>query len=106
MERAKDILPRLFQKVPGWKGLELDLIRSYWPQVVGPLLASNCVPREIKRARLAVEVADASWMEEFWPMRGQVLALLQHELPSVRVESINAYVAPPAGDAEKGALSR
>ena len=93
MELAKDILPRILQGVPGMKGIDLELIQAYWPAVVGPLMASNCSPSRLEGSRLLVEVADAGWMEEFWPMRGQVLSLLQRELPSVKVRAIHARIA-------------
>jgi len=96
MELAKDILPRILQGVPGMDGIDLDLIQAYWPAVVGPLMASNCSPSKLEGTKLLVEVADAGWMEEFWPMRGQVLSLLQRELPSVTVEAIHATIAPSA----------
>ncbi len=99
MEQAKDILPRLFQGLPDAPEFRLELVRAYWPEVVGPLMAANCRPRKLRGSELVVEIADLSWMEEFWPLRGQALALLRREFPSAGVESVRAVLAGEEGPA-------
>ncbi|MDE0263881.1 MAG: DUF721 domain-containing protein [Bryobacterales bacterium] len=88
MEQAKSILPRLFQGAPDTVRWQLDLIRAYWPEAVGPLLASHSDPVRVRPPTLFVQVSDAAWLEEFRPMRQQIVSLLQQEMGSRAVTRI------------------
>ena len=95
MEQAKSILPRLFQGAPDTVRWQLDLIRAYWPEAVGPLLASHSEPVRIRPPTLFVQVSDATWLEEFGPMRGQIVSLLQQEMGSRAVTRIEFQLEAP-----------
>lgn len=89
MEQAKSILPRLFQGTPDTVRWQLDLIRAFWPEAVGPLLASHSDPVRVRPPTLFVQVSDAAWLEEFRPMRRQIVSLLQKEMGSRAVTRID-----------------
>ena len=95
MEQAKSILPRLFQGTPDAVRWQLDLIRAYWLEAVGPLLASHSDPVRVRPPTLFVQVSDAAWLEEFEPMRGQIVSLLQQEMGSRAVTRIEFQLEAP-----------
>lgn len=97
MEQAKSILPRLFQGTPDTVRWQLDLIRAYWPEAVGPLLAGHSEPVRIQPPTLFVRVSDSAWLEEFRPMQRQIVALLQQEMGSRAVTQIQFQPAAAAG---------
>lgn len=90
MERAKRILPRLFQTQAGQPSLldELDLVRAYWLETVGPLLAEQSEPVGIEAGRLIVDVKDAPYLELLSNMRAQVVRCLRAELEETSVRTI------------------
>ena len=107
MEQAKSILPRLFQGTPESASWDLDLIKAFWPEAVGPLLARHSVPVRVETPRLVVEVSDLDWRQEFEPMRGQIISLLQQELGSADVCDLRFELKQAAGAAgPRGRSSR
>ena len=97
MEQAKRILARLLQQDQAAPLGELDLIRAYWLETVGPLLAEKSNPVSLDPPRLLVEVLEPAWMTQFVPMKGQILLCLQHELPRTCVNQIEFVVRDPEG---------
>ena len=97
MEQAKSILPRLFQGTPDTVRWQMDLIRAYWPEAVGPLLASHSDPIRVQRQTLFVQVSDSAWLEEFRPMQRQLVSLLQQEMGSQAVTQIQFLLPAPEG---------
>lgn len=87
MEQAKRIFPRLFQQHQSLFK-ELDLVRAYWPETVGPALAGRSKPIRVQPPKLVVEVLDPPWIELLRPMRGQIVAILRRELPDCRIRRI------------------
>ena len=96
MEQAKSILPRLFQGTSETIPWNLDLVRAYWPEAVGPLLARHSEPVRIQPPTLFVQVADLAWLEEFKPMQRQIVLLLQQEMGSPAVNRIRFQAREPA----------
>lgn len=97
MEQAKSILPRLFQGTPDTVRWQLDLIRAYWPEAVGPLLASHSEPVRVQPPTLFVQVSDLAWLEEFRPMQRQIVSLLQREMGSRAVTQVQFQPPAPEG---------
>ena len=91
MEQAKSIFPRLLRQHQRSFD-ELDLVRAYWPEAVGPALAERSRPMRLQPPKLVVEVLDPPWIELLRPMRGQILALLREELPSSKIRRIDFRV--------------
>lgn len=107
MERAKNILPRVFQGAPDTVRWQLDLIRAYWPEAVGPLLASHSHPVRVQPPTLFVQVSDLAWLEEFRPMQRQLVSLLQREMGSEAVTQIQFLLSGPEGpERPRNSLSR
>ena len=97
MEQAKRILASLLQQERSAPLAELDLIRAYWPETVGPALAEKSHPVTLDPPRLLVEVPEPSWMTQFVPMKDQILHCLQQELPRTCVREIEFVVRNPEG---------
>ncbi|MCY4596368.1 MAG: DUF721 domain-containing protein [Bryobacterales bacterium] len=92
MEQAKRILARLLQQDQAALLGELDLIRAYWLETVGPLLAEKSNPVTLDPPRLLVEVLEPAWMTQFVPMKDQILLCLRQELPRTCVREIKFVV--------------
>ena len=97
MEQAKRILASLLQQEQAAPFAELDLIRAYWLEAVGPLLAEKSHPVTLDPPRLLVEVLEPGWMTQFVPMKDQILHCLQQELPRTCVREIEFVVQDPGG---------
>lgn len=97
MEQAKSILSRLLQQAPAPFVQELDLIKGFWPEAVGPLLAKHSRLIELDARKLVVEVSDQRWLEQFVPMQRQIREFLAQELGNPEVRQIE-FVLP--GDHE------
>lgn len=93
MEQAKSILPRLFQHASAPVLDELDLIKGYWPETVGPLLAEHSSPVIASKARLVVEVDSAPYLELLSQMSPQIVSCLRAELRNTTVRSIEFRLA-------------
>lgn len=107
MERAKNILSRVFQGAPDTVRWQLDLIRAYWPEAVGPLLASHSDPFSVQPPTLFVQVSDLAWLEEFRPMERQLVSLLQREMGSESVTRIQFLLSDSEGpERPRNSLSR
>ncbi len=88
MERAKRILPRLVQQHQATFPDKLDLVRGYWPETVGPLLADRTTPIDLKAGTLVVEAQGAPWRELLASMGTQIVRELRSELPGTDVRMI------------------
>lgn len=97
MEQAKSILPRLFQQGQAPFLDELDLIRGFWPETVGPLLAQRSTPVKVESGTLVVEVQDPPYLELLGPMRAQIASCLQTELRNTSVRTIEFRLASAGG---------
>ncbi len=99
MEQAKHILPRLFQQRQALFPDKLELVRGYWPETVGPLLAHRSNPVRLVAGRLVVEAQGLPWLELLAPMREQIVDALRSELPDTHVTTIEFRLAvdPDAG---------
>ena len=95
MEQAKSILSRLLQNCPASLLQDLELIRAYWPEAVGPMLARHSNPVKFDAPTLMVEVADARWLEQIVPMRPQIAGFLKQELPKPAVCQIEFVLQDP-----------
>ena len=93
MEQAKSILSRVLQQAPAPFLDELDLIQGFWPEAVGPLLAKHSRLTELAAGKLVVEVPDRRWLEQFVPMRHQIMSFLEQELGKPDVREIE-FVLP------------
>lgn len=93
MEQAKSILSRVLQQAPAPFLDELDLIQGFWPEAVGPLLAKHSRLLELAAGKLVVEVPDRRWLEQFGPMRRQIMSFLEQELGKPGVREIE-FVLP------------
>ncbi len=100
MEQAKSILPRLFRQSQAAFPGELDLIRVYWAETVGPLLAKRTTPVGLEAGRLVVEAEGPAWRELLAPMREQIVEALRSELPDTRVRAIEFRLPDDRADAE------
>ncbi len=54
-----------------------DLARAIWPAAVGKGIAAHTVRLKLVRTRLVVEVEDAIWQKQLYPLTGQILDRLR-----------------------------
>ncbi len=90
MEPIKDILPRVLLQDQGLPIGPLEVVRAYWPQTVGDVLAGHCTPASIRNGRLTVRVQEKGLMGLFEsePLQGQILAILRSEVREAEVRAI------------------
>ncbi|MDE0126940.1 MAG: DciA family protein [Bryobacterales bacterium] len=96
MEQAKSILPRLFRRSTFRVLGELDVVRGYWAETVGPRLAERSEPVRAARGRLVVEVDSEPYLDLLSRMADEVVCCLRSELPDTSVRSIEFRLADVA----------
>jgi hypothetical protein len=72
-----------------------DLMRAIWPQAVGKPIAAHTVGLKLVRNTLVVEVEDAIWQKQLFPLSGQILSRLRKIAATDAVDQIEFRVATP-----------
>jgi predicted nucleic acid-binding Zn ribbon protein len=64
-----------FRKYPAWDAdLDLEVLRQFWPVLVGPQLAGATRVTAIQGSRVVVNVPDQVWRKQLMKMKPQLLA--------------------------------
>ena len=72
-----------------------DLARAAWPTAVGKAIAAHTVRLKLVRTTLVVEVEDAVWQRQLFPLTRQIMDRLRKVTGSTAVEDIEFRVAIP-----------
>jgi predicted nucleic acid-binding Zn ribbon protein len=72
-----------------------QLARAVWPAAVGKAIARHTSRLKLVRGTLVVEVEDAIWQKQLYPLTGQILDRLQKVMGSELVEDLEFRVAIP-----------
>jgi hypothetical protein len=93
MERAARLIKknRLSQSVLS----EDDIARAAWPVAVGKAIAAHTGKLNVVRATLVVEVEDAVWQKQLYPLTSQILERLRKVTGSDTICDIEFRVAIP-----------
>lgn len=93
MERAARLVKKskLSQSVLS----EDDIARAAWPVAVGKAIAAHTGRLTVVRTTLVVEVEDAVWRKQLYPLTSQILERLRRITGSDAVQEIEFRVAIP-----------
>jgi predicted nucleic acid-binding Zn ribbon protein len=91
MERAARLIKkdRHSQQIIG----ENDIVRGIWPSAVGKAIARHTVRLKMVRTTLVVEVEDALWQKQLYPLSAQIVQRLQKLLGNTGIQEIEFRVA-------------
>ncbi|MDA1311953.1 MAG: DUF721 domain-containing protein [Acidobacteria bacterium] len=64
MKKIQQLLPNVYRGVVSDPLAEEDLVLTYWPSTVGPMIAYRTRPVGVFGRKLFVEVTDAQWRDE------------------------------------------
>lgn len=70
-----------------------DLARAVWPAAVGKTIASHTVRVKIVRTTLVVEMEDAMWQKQLYPLASQILQRLRTVTGSNDIQDIEFRAA-------------
>ncbi len=93
MERAARLVKKskLSQSVLS----EDDIARAAWPVAVGKAIAAHTGRLTVVRTKLVVEVEDAVWQKQLYPLTSQILERLRRITGSAAVQEIEFRIAIP-----------
>ncbi|MBV9500841.1 MAG: DUF721 domain-containing protein [Acidobacteriaceae bacterium] len=77
-----------------------DLARAVWPAAVGKKIAAHTAGIRLVRSKLVVEVADAIWQKQLFPLTGQILDRLRKTTGSDAITDIEFRIAVPRRTAQ------
>ena len=101
MERAARLIKknRLSQSVLS----EDDMARAAWPCAVGKAIAAHTGKLWIVRSKLVVEVEDAVWQRQLYPLSAQIVERLRTVTGSDTIQEIEFRVAVPRRQPQRAA---
>ena len=66
-----------FRQSPNWdESLDLEVLRKFWPSLVGPQLANATTVTAVQGSRVVINVPDKIWRKQLIRMRPQLLSKL------------------------------
>ena len=72
-----------------------DLVRAVWPAAVGKKIAAHTSGIKLVRSKLVVEVADAIWQKQLFPLTRQILDRLRKTIGTDTITDIEFRIAVP-----------
>lgn len=101
MKKVQEILPSVYREVVSDPIADEDLVLSYWPSTVGPMIACRTRPLGVFGDKLFVEVTDLSWLSELRALRWRITRQLNEAvgrrvLSDVSFRLGRAHGKPPA----------
>ncbi len=72
-----------------------DLARAIWPAAVGKAIAAHTSRLKLVRTTLVVEVEDAIWQRQLYPLTSQILQRIKKVTGSDSVQDIEFRLAVP-----------
>lgn len=99
MERAGSLLKD--RKISREIVTDEDLARAVWPAAVGKAIATHTSRIKLVRTTLVVEVEDAIWQKQLYPLSGQILERLRKLTGSIPIESIEFRIGIPRRQAQR-----
>ncbi len=72
---------------------EDEIVRGIWPSAVGKAIARHTVRLKVVRTTLVVEVEDAIWQKQLFPLSGQIVHRVQKLLGNSGIEHVEFRIA-------------
>jgi predicted nucleic acid-binding Zn ribbon protein len=69
------------------------MIRGVWPAAVGNAIARHTVRLKVVRSTLVVEVEDATWQKQLFPLSSQIISRVQKLLGNSDIEHVEFRTA-------------
>jgi hypothetical protein len=93
MERAA----RVFKNAKYSKSIlsEEDQVRAIWPSAVGKAIAAHTLRLRVVRNSLVVDMEDALWQRQLYPLTTQILHRLQRIMGSDAIQSLEFRIGVP-----------
>lgn len=63
-------------------------MRGIWPAAVGNAIARHTVRLKVVRSTLVVEMEDAIWQKQLFPLSGQIVARVQKLLGNTEIDHV------------------
>ena len=82
-----------------------DLARAIWPAAVGKAIAAHTGRVKMVRTTLLVEVEDAIWQKQLYPLTSQILARVRKLTGSETIQDIEFRVAIPRRQPQRAGAS-
>ena len=96
MKPLKDILPDLYRQEKSMTAEdEEELVRTYWPSVVGPQIARRTRPVRILNGRLIVDIEGQEWRRQLAPMGRSIARRLNGAVGKDALEDVEFRVVVP-----------
>jgi Dna[CI] antecedent DciA-like protein len=93
MERAARLIKK--NQLSGEIFTDNDLARAIWPAAVGKAIAARSSRVRLVRDKLIVEVEDAIWQRQLFPLTGQIVERIRKVTGSDIVRDIEFRIALP-----------
>jgi|SRR5207249_2055580 len=78
-----------FRKSPNWDTeLDLEVLRKFWPALVGSKLAGATSVTAVQGSRVVINVPDQIWRKQLMKMRPQLLAKMNEPWASPWIKEI------------------
>jgi hypothetical protein len=105
MDKAEDILRRLFGRYADQDQEGLIGFFAQWQKLVGTDLAAHAEPVDIKNGALYLEVDHPAWLQRLHTKQADILKAVQERFPNLQIHQIYFRKAEdkPAGTAVAGA---
>lgn len=78
-----------------------DFARAIWPSAVGRTIAAHTARVKLVRTKLVVEVEDAIWQRQLYPLSGQILEQIRRVTESDLVQDIEFRIGVPRRQAAR-----
>jgi len=82
-----------------------DLARAIWPAAVGKAIAAHTGRVKMVRTTLLVEVEDATWQKQLYPLTSQILARVRKLTGTEAIQDVEFRVALPRRQPQRAGAS-
>lgn len=77
------------RRSPNWDSeLDLELLRKFWPDLVGEQIAAAVTVVDVEESRLILRAVDRTWRQQLLLMRGGLLARINELWPVPWIKEI------------------
>lgn len=104
-QKIGDVLTRVLKKTGIRLPREDNRLKDVWNKTVGPMIAAQTCPVQVKGGTLFVKVATSIWMHQLQFLKQDILEKLQGQWPAEPVDRLHFSVGDgsvfPAAEKEK-----